>query len=48
MEDILISVGITAILTAIKNPDKKATLRRAMLKVFRAIRTAYAGDEDFS
>ena len=47
MEDILISMGITVILAAIKNPNKKASLRAAMLKVFRAIQSAYHQDEDF-
>lgn len=46
-EGILINLGISAILSAIKNPDKKAPLKRAMLKVRNAINTAYAGDPDF-
>lgn len=47
MEDILIQWGITAVLAAIKNPAKKESLKKAMLKVFRSIRIAYADDPDF-
>jgi hypothetical protein len=46
--DLIINIGISAILTSIKNPAKKASLKKAMLKVFNAIKTAYAGDEDFA
>jgi Tfp pilus assembly major pilin PilA len=48
MQDILITLGINAILAAIKGPQKKASLRKAMLKVFRALKVAYANDPDFS
>ncbi len=47
MEDYLIDFGVGAILRAIKNPGKKAAIRKAMAKVYRAIGAAYAGDEEF-
>lgn len=47
MEDLLIQFGITAVLMAIKSPSKKKTLKKAMLKVYNAIKAAYAGDPDF-
>lgn len=48
MDEILIDIGIGAILRTLKNPAKKAALRKAMLKVFNAIKVAYAGDAEFS
>jgi hypothetical protein len=47
MEDLFIQFGITAILAALKGPKKKAALRKAMLKVFNAIKMAYPNDPDF-
>lgn len=47
MEDLLLSMGISVLLSSIKNAKKKATLKKQMLKVFTAIRAAYAGDPDF-
>lgn len=47
-EDYLISVGVTILLTAIKNPAKKATIKKIALKVYNAIKAAYAGDPDFN
>lgn len=47
LEDLLINMGISAILAAIKNQQKKAALKKAMLKVFNAIKAAYPGDPDF-
>lgn len=48
MEDMLITMGISLILAAIKNPTKKAAPKKAMLKVRNSINAAYAGDPDFS
>ncbi len=48
MEDTLIQMAITVVLGAIKNPGKKATLKKAFLKVFNTIRATYAGDPDFA
>lgn len=47
MEDLLINLGITLILSAIKNPAKKDALKRAMLKVRNAINAAYVDDPAF-
>jgi hypothetical protein len=47
MEDILINFGVSAVLAAIKNPVKRERLRKTFLKVFNAIKAAYAGDPDF-
>lgn len=47
MEDVIINMGITALLGAIKNPKKKATFRRAFLKIFRAIWLQFGNDEEF-
>lgn len=46
-EDLIINLGISAILSAIKNPAKKAQLRKAFLKVFNAIKAAFPTDPDF-
>lgn len=46
--DILISMGVAAIIESVKNPTKKAALKRKILKVFNAIKVAYADDPDFA
>jgi len=48
MEDLIINMAIATILSTIKNPGKKATLKKAFLKVRNAINAAYAGDPDFN
>ena len=45
--DIFVTLGISAILASIKNPAKAANLKKAMLKVFNAIKAAYPNDPDF-
>lgn len=47
MEEILINPGVSALLTAIKNPKKKATMKRVFLKVFKTIRQTFSNDPDF-
>lgn len=47
MEDILINLGVSALLTAIKNPKKAEKLRKTLLKVYRAIKAAFPDDPDF-
>lgn len=51
MNDFLIGMGINVVLQLtggfFKNPASKAQYRRAMLKVYNAIKTAFAGDPDF-
>ena len=49
--DFLINMGITIVLTAVKNTFKsssaKAKYKAAMLKVYNAIKVSFAGDPDF-
>ncbi len=45
--DLLLQIGVTIILQSIKNPEKRAALKKVMLKVRNSINTAYAGDPDF-
>jgi len=47
MEDILINLGVSALLTAIKNPNKKATMKRIFLKVFSSIWLQFSNDPEF-
>lgn len=45
--DFWIVMGTAAILQSIKNPDSRAGLKKVMLKIYRSIKAAYAGDPDF-
>ncbi len=49
MEDYLISMAINVVLTtiysAIKNPTKKAKLRKALMKIHDAIEALYLADD---
>lgn len=47
LENLGISFVLTALAGAIKNPDKKASLRRAMLKIATAIQAIYGDDPAF-
>lgn len=47
MEDLFITMAISILLKAVKNPAKQAELKKAMLKVRNMINTAYAADPDF-
>lgn len=51
MSDLLLNMGISFVLTAIKegfkNPSKKEDLKKAMLKIRNQINLLYAGDPDF-
>ncbi len=51
MPEWLVQMGITTILSvlkeSVKNEQKKADLKKAMLKIRNAINTLYADDEDF-
>lgn len=48
MDEIYISLAVSVILSTIKNPAKKASLKAALLKVFKTIRATYADDPDFN
>ena len=48
LDDLIINLGISGILTALKNdPGKTQQLRKALLKVYRAIEEAFQDDPDF-
>ncbi len=47
MDELIIQMAITIILSTVKNPAKKAELKKAMLKIRNTINTVYAGDPDF-
>jgi len=51
MGDFWLEIGITAVLTAlrdaVKNPEKKAKLRPAMLKIGATILAVWYGDPQF-
>ncbi len=46
-EEIIIAMATSVILSSVKNPSKKASLKKAMLKIYKTIGTVYAGDPDF-
>lgn len=43
-EDLVINLGISAILTVVKNPAKAAHLKAALLKVRNAINACFPGE----
>lgn len=47
MESYLLTMGISVILQTLKNPTAKRKFRNAFLKVFKAIKAAFADDEEF-
>ena len=47
MEEILINLGVSALLVSIKNPAKRISMRKIFLKVFNAIKSAYPNDAEF-
>jgi len=48
MEDAFIAMAVAIILSTVKNPANKAKVRSAMLKIYKTIKTVYAGDPDFA
>lgn len=44
LDDILINLGISAILAVVKNPAKAAKIKKALLKVKAAISAAFPND----
>ena len=48
MEELIIQMAITIVLSTVKNPAKKAQLKKTMLKIRNTINMTYAGDPDFS
>lgn len=47
MNDFLFGLVASFIKNAVKNPTKKRKMRNICLDIFKAIRTAYAGDPEF-
>ena len=47
MDQMIISMALAILLETIKNPTKKTTMKKAFLKVYQTIKTAYADDPDF-
>ncbi|MGH7182074.1 MAG: hypothetical protein ACREJN_08865 [Nitrospiraceae bacterium] len=47
MEDLIITMAFGTLISAVKNPAKKASLKKAFLKVFNLIKANYADDPDF-
>lgn len=51
MENVLFDLGISVIFTAlreaVKNPDKKAKLKKVMLKIKTQIEIVFSDDPDF-
>jgi len=47
MEEYFISMGVSVLLQAIKNPEKKRKMRNIFLKVFKTIKSAFPNDVDF-
>jgi hypothetical protein len=49
--DFLFDLGVSAILTTLKNlihnPTRKAAVRKVMLKIYTQIGIVFANDEDF-
>ncbi len=46
-ENLIIAMATSVILATVKNPAKKAALKKVMLKLYTTIGTMYAGDPDF-
>jgi phage tail sheath gpL-like len=51
-KEFLIGMGISLVLTALRggvtNPELKAQIKSAILKVYKAIKVTYADDPDFA
>ena len=46
-EDLIINMAVGSLLLSFKNPARVLQLKAAMLKLYRAIKIAYASDPDF-
>ena len=45
--EFLINNAIGMVLSSVTNPESQAKYKRAFLKMFKAIKAAFAGDSDF-
>lgn len=48
MEDLIIGMAASIIISSVKNPSSKAKLKAVMLKIYRTIGGIYSGDPDFN
>jgi hypothetical protein len=46
-EELIIAMATSVILASIKNPEKKAKLRKAMAKIYTTIGNTYSSDPEF-
>jgi hypothetical protein len=46
-EELIIAMATSIILASVKNPEKKAKLKKAMAKIYKTIGTTYFGDPEF-
>ena len=47
MDEMIINMAFSILLSTIKNTKSKEKFKRAFLKVFKAIKSQYAEDPDF-
>jgi len=47
MNDFILGMVASFIKSKVKKPENKRKMRNICLDIFQAIKTAYAGDEDF-
>lgn len=45
--DLLISMAVNVLIESVKNPAKKAQMRKAVLKVLRTLLQTYGSDPEF-
>lgn len=43
----IVSMFAAVFLSSLKDPKKKKTIRDVSLKIFKSLKVAYAGDEEF-
>ena len=46
-EELIIAMATSIILASVKNPEKKAKLKKAMAKIYTTIGNTYSGDPEF-
>jgi hypothetical protein len=46
-EELIITMATSVILATVKNPEKKAKLKKAMAKIYTTIGKTYFGDPEF-
>ena len=46
-DELIIAMATSIILASVKNPEKKAKLKKGMAKIYKTIGAAYFGDAEF-